>query len=160
MSEGPPLGGVLDGRLHRLPVRVYYEDTDTAGIVYYANYFKFMERGRSEFLRAIGVAHPDRMEGREGDPVGFVVRRAVADYFAPAKLGDLLEVETCVTKVTGATLTMRQDVRREGNLLVAGEVTAAIVGRDGRPRPLPRHIRHILDTLVWSDPAPRAGSIK
>lgn len=151
MTDALPLGGALDGRVHRLPVRVYYEDTDTAGIVYYANYFKFMERGRSEFLRAIGVARPDQMPGRAGDPVSFVVRRAVADYFAPAKLGDLLVVETRITKVTGATLTMRQDVRRGGDLLVAGEVTAAVVGGDGRARPLPRDIRHILDTLLWSD---------
>lgn len=159
MTDALPLGGVLKGRLHQLPVRVYYEDTDTAGIVYYANYFRFMERGRSEFLRAIGVAQPDRMPGRSGDPVSFVVRRAAAEYFAPARLGDLLEVQTRVQRVTGATLTMRQDVRRGEDLLVAGEVTAAAVGMDGRARPLPRDVRHILDTLVWSDPAAMGGVV-
>ena len=89
----------MDKTAHTHPVRVYYEDTDLAGIVYYANYLKFIERGRTEALRAAGV---DQMALRASDGVVFAVRRVEADFLAPARMDDLLDITTTVTKATGA----------------------------------------------------------
>src|SRR5260370_29070138 len=86
---------------HRMPLRVYYEDTDAAGMVYHANYLKFAERGRSEMLRSLGFPH--RKLGKE-EGVGFAVRRAVVDYVAPARLEDALTVETTLAGICAATL--------------------------------------------------------
>src|SRR5690625_3299656 len=94
---------------HTLTLRVYYEDTDLAGVVYYANYLKFIERGRSEALRALGVDQPALKEAG----LVFVVRRLVADYLAPARFDDLLEVRTVTRRVGGASVEMRQEGRSE-----------------------------------------------
>lgn len=156
MTEPLPFGGAIVDKRHHLPVRVYYEDTDAAGIVYYANYLKFMERGRTDFLRLLDVEHGRLIAGVHGQPIGFVVRRAEVDYLAPARLGDLLAVVTGIVSCTGATVTMAQVVRRDDTVLAKGLVKAAVIGQDGRPRPLPRPIRHIFNTLVCSD-APARG---
>ena len=156
MTEPLPFGGVIVNGHHHLPVRVYYEDTDAAGIVYYANYLKFMERGRTDFLRLLGIEHGRLIAGVHGEPLGFVVRRAEVDYLAPARLGDFLAVVTSIAAASGATVTMAQVVRRDDTVLARGLVKAAVVGQDGRPRPLPRPIRHIFNTLVCSD-APARG---
>ena len=126
---------------HTLPLRVYYEDTDAAGMVYHANYLKFAERGRSEMLRSLGFPH--RRLGSE-DGIGFAVRRCSVDYLAPARLEDALTVETMLEGIGAATLTMRQQIKRDGELLADLEILVACIGRDGRPRRLPHALRAAL----------------
>jgi acyl-CoA thioester hydrolase len=126
---------------HTLPVQVYYEDTDAGGIVYHANYLKFAERGRSEMLRSLGFPHR-KLGAEEG--VGFAVRRCAVDYLAPARLEDALTVDTTLAGVGAATITMRQQIRRDGELLVDIDMLVACIGRDGRPRRLPRALRAAL----------------
>jgi acyl-CoA thioester hydrolase len=126
---------------HNLPLRVYYEDTDAGGMVYHANYLKFAERGRSEMLRSLGFPH--RKLGAE-DGVGFAVRRCSIEYLAPARLEDALTVVTTLTGLGAATLSARQEIRREGQLLVDIDILVACIGRDGRPRRLPSALRAVL----------------
>jgi len=126
---------------HSLPMRVYYEDTDAAGMVYHANYLKFAERGRSEMLRSLGFPH--RKLGTE-DGVGFAVRRCTIEYLAPARLEDTLTVDTTLTGVGAATLSARQEIRRDGELLADIDILVACIGRDGRPRRLPSALRAAL----------------
>jgi acyl-CoA thioester hydrolase len=125
--------------VHR--VRVYYEDTDTAGVVYYANYLKFAERGRTEALREIGIGQRD-FAATAG--VQFVVRRVESDFRAPARLDDELEVVTRTVDIGGASLTMEQTIRRNSEILVAMRVeicTVAASGpRAGRPVRIPPEI--------------------
>lgn len=124
--------------LHVLPVRVYYEDTDAAGIVYYANYLKFAERARTEMLRGAGLDHPQLWAG---DGIGFVVRQCLIDYLAPARLDDRLLVHTGIESVAGASLAMAQVVRRDGADLARMRVRLACVDRDGRAARLPPRVR-------------------
>src|SRR5437764_6658236 len=98
-----------------MPIRVYYEDTDASGIVYYANYLKFAERGRTEMMRALGFAHSS-VAAQSG--VVFTVRRLAADYRAPARLDDWLSIDTTVHKIGGATLLLHQHIRRDSETLV------------------------------------------
>jgi acyl-CoA thioester hydrolase len=126
---------------HSFPLRVYYEDTDAAGMVYHANYLKFAERGRSEMLRGLGFPH--RKLGAE-DGVGFAVRRCAIDYLAPARLEDALTVVTTLTHIGAATLSARQEIRREAELLADIDILVACIGRDGRPRRLPSALRAAL----------------
>jgi acyl-CoA thioester hydrolase len=126
---------------HSLKLRVYYEDTDAAGMVYHANYLKFAERGRSEMLRSLGFGH--RRLGQEAG-IGFAVRRCSVDYLAPARLEDALTVDTTLNAVGAATLTVRQQIRRGGELLADLDILVACIGRDGRPRRLPSALRAAL----------------
>ena len=123
---------------HVMQVRVYYEDTDLAGIVYYANYLKYIERGRSEWVRARGVDQ-GRLKAETG--VVFAVRRVEADYLAPARFDDLLDVRTRLTSTTGARFVMEQEVARAGVVLFRAQVTIVALGADGRPARLPADIR-------------------
>lgn len=118
-----------------LSVRVYYEDTDSGGVVYYANYLKFMERARSEWLRSLGFEQ-DELIAREG--VLFAVRSVAVDYRRPARFNDLLTVTASVVRRGGASITFLQQVVRGDELLVTGEVKIASLTVDGlRPCPLP-----------------------
>lgn len=126
---------------HRLSLRVYYEDTDLAGIVYYANYLKFIERGRTEFVRAVGVDQT-RLKAEEG--IVFAVRRVEADYLAPAKFDDVLDVVTTVERASGVRLVMRQVVERGGEVLFEALVTLVAVRETGAPARLPAGIRQAL----------------
>ena len=125
-------------RSHKLPVRIYYEDTDAGGIVYYANYLKFAERGRSEYLREAGYSHARILRELRA---GFAVRRCTADYRAPAVLDDLLEVETRLESITGARIVMQQTIRRDETVLVAIDVTLAMIDGTGRPVRIPENVR-------------------
>ena len=123
---------------HQFPVRVYYEDTDMGGIVYHANYLRFIERARSDWVRSLGV---DQNAMREAGEV-YVVRRISADFMAPAKFDDALLVETHPVEITPVRLILKQSVTREGQLLFAAEVTiVAIAVETGRPLRLPAEIR-------------------
>lgn len=126
---------------HRFPIRVYYEDTDMGGIVYHANYLKFIERARSAWVRDIGI---DQNAMRESDGMIFAVRRVEADYLGPAKFDDLLEVETRTNAVTGARLVMEQKVMRGADLLFLAVVTVVCLNDTGQPTRLPANIRLIL----------------
>ncbi|MGE5269092.1 MAG: tol-pal system-associated acyl-CoA thioesterase [Thiohalocapsa sp.] len=134
-------GGRVEGRTHAMPLRVYYEDTDASGIVYYANYLKFAERGRTEMMRELGFAH----SGIVADSgVVFTVRRLSADYRLPARLDDALCVITQVVEIAGATILLDQQIRRGDVPLVVLEVLVACVGQDGRPRRVPPGLRQAL----------------
>ena len=130
---------------HRIELRVYWEDTDAAGIVYYANYLRFAERGRTELLRALGVGQR-RMAEEQG--IAFAVRRCTCEYIRPARLDDALVVETAVARAAGAAIEMRQDILRGGELLARLDVTVACVGAGGRPARLPPALRHVLAAFV------------
>ena len=127
--------------VHRLTVRVYYEDTDLAGIVYYANYLKFIERARTEYVRAVGI---DQGRMRDDEGVVFAVRRVEADYIKPAKFDDVLDVVTTLESMTPARLVMRQVVERDGDTLFEALVTLVALSESGRPARLPAEIRQAL----------------
>ena len=146
-----PETGVLADGVHRLPVRVYYEDTDTAGIVYYANWLRFLERGRTEYIRALGVRQSDLLTG--DDWRAFAVRRVEVDYLAPARLDDALVVETWVEEARGASLVMGQRVTRAGRTLIAARVRVACIDAAGKPRRIDSEVRAALVPLA----GPAAG---
>ncbi|MEM0924149.1 MAG: tol-pal system-associated acyl-CoA thioesterase [Pseudomonadota bacterium] len=129
---------------HRLQVKVYYEDTDMAGIVYYANYLKYIERGRSEALEALGV---DQIAMKEAGLV-FAVRWVGVDYLAPARFGEMLEVATVIARVRGASVEMVQEVTRGSAALIRATVTVACMDLEGRPRRLPEAVRERLMAAV------------
>ena len=129
---------ILKGNAHLFHVRVHYEDTDMGGIVYYANYLKFIERARSDWVRAMGV---DQNRMREEGGVIFAVRRVEADYLAPAHFDDDLEIKTRVVSVSGARLLMDQQVLRDGERLFSAQVTVVCITQSGHPARLPANIR-------------------
>ncbi len=126
---------------HKFPIRVYYEDTDMAGIVYYANYLRYIERGRSDWVRCVGIDQ-NEMKTRHG--IVFAVRRVEADYCAPARFDDELIVETQTQSVSAARLVMQQDVRRGSDLLFSAIVTIVCIAENGQPVRLPANIRLML----------------
>ena len=126
---------------YRLSLRVYYEDTDLAGIVYYANYLKFIERGRTEYVREIGV---DQTRLKDETGIVFAVRRVEADYIAPAKFDDVLDVVTTIESASGVRLVMRQVVERGGEVLFEALVTLVALSKTGAPARLPAEIRQAL----------------
>jgi acyl-CoA thioester hydrolase len=128
---------MTDAPAHVFPIRVYYEDTDAAGIVYYANYLKFAERARTEMLRAKGIGNRAMAE-TEG--LAFAVRRVTAEYLSPARLDDLLEVHTRIIGIHGAAIDAEQDVIREGREIARLSLTLACIARSGRPARLPSSV--------------------
>ena len=127
---------------HRFPIRVYYEDTDLGQIVYYANYLKFIERGRSEWLRAAGV---DQQRLLDKAHLAFVVRRVEADYLSPARFDDQLEVVTTLEQASGPRVTVLQAVERDGKVLFQARVTVICVDlRTMRPHRLPPAVQAAL----------------
>lgn len=128
------MSGGGHGAPHRLPVRVYYEDTDLAGVVYHANYLRFCERGRSEWLRSLGV---DQARLRAETGLAFAVASMDCRWRAPARFDDLLVVETEALRVTGARARLRQAVLREGLALFEAEVVVAATDPSGRAARLP-----------------------
>ncbi|MEZ5839131.1 MAG: tol-pal system-associated acyl-CoA thioesterase [Hyphomicrobiales bacterium] len=150
MTDGteawPDLAGRIDGGRHVLPVRVYFEDTDFSGIVYHANYLKFMERGRSDYLRLLGVHHAALDAGAEGEPLAFAIARMELDFLKPARIDDVLQV---VTRFEGAAKGVRfevaQEVWRGAELLVRARGMAVVINREGRPRRLPAVLRDLID---------------
>jgi len=123
---------------HSFQIRVYYEDTDLAGIVYYANYLKYLERARSEWVRARGIDQK-QMKAEEG--IVFAVRRVEADYLFPAKFDDLIEVRTEMAELKHARVVMAQDIWRGETCLFRARVTLVAIGADGLPRRLPAVLR-------------------
>ncbi len=141
-SDWPHLSGLArDGR-HILPVRIYYEDTDFSGVVYHASYLRFMERGRTDYLRLIGADHRALFEAGAAAAPGFafVVRSMAIDFLKPAHMDDVLEVTTEPEDIKGASVTVLQKVIRGDEVLVTAHVRLAFVA-GGRARPIPKPLR-------------------
>jgi acyl-CoA thioester hydrolase len=134
-------GEIRDGR-HEMVVRVYYEDTDFTGIVYHANYLRFLERGRTNYLRLIGADQRALFEAAEKEAPGFafVVRSMTIEFLKPARMDDLLAIVTAPEEVKGASMTLQQKVLRHGEVLAEARVRVAFVS-GGRARPIPRPLR-------------------
>lgn len=146
MAEWPDLAGRLvdgeDGRRHILPVRVYFEDTDFSGVVYHANYLKWCERGRSDFLRLLGNDHQALLGGADGrEPAAFVVRRMTLEFLRPARIDDVLEVETSVGEIGAAALTLNQAVRHKGRVIFEAQVQVVLISVSSKPQRLSRRLR-------------------
>ena len=139
------LDGVLRGGRHVMSVRVYYEDTDFSGIVYHASYLRFMERGRTNHLRLLGADHRALFEEVEQETPGFafVVRSMHLDFKRPARMDDVLDVVTWPVAVKGASITLAQEVRRGGEVLVKAEVRVAFIS-EGRAKPIPKSLRLLM----------------
>ncbi|HWD12390.1 tol-pal system-associated acyl-CoA thioesterase [Pseudochrobactrum sp. sp1633] len=137
-AESEVINGMLTAEGHRLLARVYYADTDFSGVVYHARYLEFLERGRTDFLRLKGVHHTQLEEGQLGEPIVWIVRRMEIDFRLPARIDDMLVIETCVTEASGARVKMRQSIKRNnGDLLIEAQVEAALINKQGRPRRMP-----------------------
>ena len=138
----PHLDGVIADGLHRMQVRVYYEDTDFSGIVYHANYLRFMERGRTNYLRLLGAdQHALFAEAASEAPgFAFVVRSMTLEYLKPSRMDDLLDIVTRPIDVRGASITMHQEVRRGDELLLEAKVKVAFVS-GGRAKAIPKALR-------------------
>jgi acyl-CoA thioester hydrolase len=145
MSDTDPSAGWLDGREHVLPVRVYYEDTDFTGVVYHANYARYFERGRSDFLRIAGVSHAALLE-RE-DPAAFTVTRLAMDFRRAARIDDALLVRTTYDRVKGPRLFISQRIVRGAELIAEAQVEAACIDLRGRARKPPPELVEALRPL-------------
>jgi acyl-CoA thioester hydrolase len=135
---------------HRHVIRVYYEDTDFSGSVYHASYLRFMERGRTELLRSLGIHQAAISVGDAGPSFGFVVRAMKIDFLRPARMDDVIAVDTDVIRVGGASAELGQRILRAGEVLVAAEVRVAAVA-NGRAFRLPAEIRGKLRAAVAAD---------
>jgi acyl-CoA thioester hydrolase len=136
------LDGEIRGARHFMSVRVYYEDTDFSGIVYHASYLRFMERGRTNYLRLLGADHGALFAQAQSEAPGltFVVRTMQIEFLKPARMDDVLVVETATVEVRGASILLRQRVRRDEEMLVEAQVRVACVA-GGRARPIPKALR-------------------
>jgi acyl-CoA thioester hydrolase len=134
-------GEIRDGR-HHLPVRVYYEDTDFSGVVYHASYLRFMERGRTNYLRLLGADQRALFDQAETEAPGFafVVRAMQIDFRKPARMDDVLEIVTVPTDVKGASIVLHQQVKRGDEILIEATVQVAFVS-GGRARRIPQALR-------------------
>jgi acyl-CoA thioester hydrolase len=134
-------GAIQDGR-HILPVRVYYEDTDFSGVVYHASYLRFMERGRTDYLRLLGIDHRALFEQTEQEAPGFafVVRTMHIEFLKPARMDDVLEIHTAPEEVKGASIALHQRVMRHGETLIDAQVRVAFVA-DGKVQRIPKPLR-------------------
>jgi len=140
----PDLAGKIIDKMHVLPIRVYYEDTDFSGFVYHANYLKFCERGRSDCLRLLGVHHHELEANSQS---GFVVRQMNCDFLKPARIDDVLEVKTRFVLATGARMHLDQSVWRSDDCLFKANVTAALVDAKGRPRRFTAEMVEVFSSL-------------
>ncbi len=143
--RAPPSGWFENGAFF-FPIRVYYEDTDFSGVVYHANYLRFMERARSEFLRSADVRHQGLLKAEE--PLAWVVRRMVLDFAKPARVDDSLVVRTTPQEITGARMKLRQEVLRGETLLLSAEVEVCVITLDGKPRRIPDSVRVKLEAFL------------
>ncbi len=130
------------GQRHVLPVRVYFEDTDAGGVIYHASYIRFAERGRTDFLRLLGTDARRMIDGTDTrEPAAFVVRRMIVDYLRPGRMDDLLDIETRVKELGGASVTLLQTITCEGRRLFEAEVTVVLVSMAGKPLRLSDAVR-------------------
>jgi acyl-CoA thioester hydrolase len=142
-----PQQGRFEGREHRFALRIYFEDTDLSGVVYHANYLRYMERARSDMLRVAGIDQRAVFEAGEG---AYAVAAVAIRYLAPARLDDAVLVVSRVAAVRAASVVIHQTVRRGSLVLSEAEVTAALVSASGRPRRQPREWTDIYQRLIDS----------
>ena len=150
MSDAAGLGR-FEGKTHILPIRVYYEDTDLSGVVYHANYLRYMERGRMEFFRLCGIGKMAMLD--DAEPTAWTLRNASLDFHRPARVEDQLEVHTTCPLLTGARMRADQKIYAGNTLLVHGKVEACIMTLSGKPRRIPQAVRdkllpYLLETGV------------
>lgn len=140
------LDGYLEEGRHHMKVRVYFEDTDFSGVVYHANYLRFMERARTNYLRLLGTDHRSLFEDTTSDAPGFtfVVRSMTLDFFKPSHMDDVLDIVTTPDEVKGASITLRQQCRRGDNLLVEAKVRVAFVS-GGKAQRIPNALRELME---------------
>src|SRR5260221_9052771 len=145
LSNASALNGEIREGRHVQPVRVYYEDTDFSGVVYHASYLRFMERGRTNYLRLLGADQRALFEAaaKEAPGFAFVVRSMQIDFRKPARMDDVLEIATVPLEVKGASIVLHQRVSRADELLVEATVQVAFVS-DGRARPIPKALRTVM----------------
>jgi acyl-CoA thioester hydrolase len=153
----PPTSGRIEAGRHILPLRVYYEDTDAQGIIYYANWLRFLERGRTELLRMIGLEH-SALRAQSG--IDWIVRRCTIDYLKPARLDETIDIVTGCGEMRGASLDMIQQARRGDELLVSAELLIACMGDRGRPVRLPAQARTALQRVAIEGDSPRSRHIR
>jgi len=138
--------GHFEGKTHILPLRVYYEDTDLSGVVYHANYLRYMERARTEFFRLAGVTKMADLESDE--PTAWAIREVRASYHRPARVDDALSVRTELVAISGARIEAVQKIYAGGVLLVEGRIQACIITLTGKPRRLPASLRDLLTPFL------------
>jgi acyl-CoA thioester hydrolase len=141
-----PSAGRFEGRTHVLPVRIYYEDTDFTGVVYHANYLRYFERGRSDFLRLAGVHHNELLGGEQ--PMGFAVNKMALEFQKPARIDDALVVKTCFERMKGPRIFISQTLWRGAATLVAAQVEVCCLSLSGRPRKPPAMLLERLGPLL------------
>ena len=144
MTLSQPLSGAIEAGEHRLLVRVYYEDTDFTGLVYHANYLKFFERGRSDYLRLLGVHHHE-LKAHE-DQIAFAVRHMDIGFMSPARIDDVVTVRTRLTGMKGAQFFLEQVCERDGVKLCEARINIVCIDGDGRPRRLPKAFAEALNS--------------
>lgn len=132
MSQDAPSAGRFEGRVHILPVRIYYEDTDFTGLVYHANYVRYCERGRSDFLRLAGVHHSLLLA--EAEPLGFAVNKLNLEFLKPARIDDALIVRSMFETIKGPRIFITQEIERAGEILVRAEVQVCCISLTGKPK--------------------------
>jgi acyl-CoA thioester hydrolase len=147
--EGESPFGSFEGKTHVFPLRIYYEDTDAAGLVYFANYLKFTERARTDMLRMLGIGQRDLWNDQG---IGFAVVRCDAQFLAPARLDDRLDVHTRVIELRGASLSALQVVRRDRTDLVRVRTRLACIEQGGRAKRLPALVRSSLEPFCQAEP--------
>jgi len=148
-NQWPDLAGRIEGATHILPLRVYHEDTDFTGLVYHANYLKFCERGRSDFVRLCGISQSDLFTGSQSrEPSAFVVRHMDVDYLKPARMNDVLEVVTSIADLGGAVMTLLQEVKRGGMVLMRLRVKIVLVSQSGKPMRLDVLVRGAFERFL------------
>jgi acyl-CoA thioester hydrolase len=138
--------GHFDGKTHVLPLRVYYEDTDLSGVVYHANYLRYMERARTEFFRLAGVTKMADLDSEE--PTAWAIREVRASYHRPARVDDALSVHTQLITISGARIEALQKIHAGKILLVEGRIEACIITLTGKPRRLPQSLRDLLTPFL------------
>ena len=144
-ADDTPLSGRIAGDIHILPIRVHWEDTDAGGIVYHASHLRFMERGRSEMLRVLGLDQTALLREHQ---VNYVVARLEIDYRAPALFDMALRVQTSVARLGRSRLDLRQIISHGEDLLADAFVRCAGIGGDGRPRAVPDSVRSLFGPML------------
>jgi acyl-CoA thioester hydrolase len=141
--------GYFEGLIHILPISIYYEDTDLSGVVYHANYLRFMERGRTEFFRMAGISKMAGLEDEE--PTAWAIRSIKVEYHRPARLDDRIQVRTRLIGLSGARMNAIQCVTCGERLLVEGRIEACITTLTGKPRRLPRNVQETLAPFLTAE---------
>jgi acyl-CoA thioester hydrolase len=140
--------GHFEDKVHVMPLRVYYEDTDLSGLVYHANYLRFMERGRTEFFRMAGIKPADL---DSAEPTAWALRSAALSFIKPARLDDLLNLHSVITAMSGARLAVLQRLYTRGDLLVEGRIEACLLTLTGKVRRIPQPVRDLIMPFVNED---------